>query len=287
MGTEIRNKWPGGALAAFAFCFDLDGDTIWNNKTRKLAGGEDFIKSRSVGMYGPKKGAAHLLDILARHQKKATFFIPGDIVDRCRGIVRRIADEGHEIAHHGYFHEDSYGDTADEQMEVIARSQAMFCEVVGKAAVGFRCTARLLRETRERLCADPNTLYFSDEIDDERGGFVRINGRETRVVSLPGRQELDDYIQVVYNHYPPIPTGLCPIAPYEDVLSNFIHELDGAARYGNAVTTAFHPQLSGAPGKSMIIEKLCEYLNANSKIWCATCEEIARWAQTGQTGQAG
>ena len=65
------------------------------------------------------------------------------------------------------------------------------------------------------------------------------------------------------------------IASYEDVLSNFIREFEGAIRFGSAITSAFHPQVSGTPGKAEIIERLCEYITSNPDIWCTTCEEIA------------
>ncbi len=32
-------RWPNGAKSAFALGFDMDGDTIWRNKTRCLPGG--------------------------------------------------------------------------------------------------------------------------------------------------------------------------------------------------------------------------------------------------------
>ena len=270
-------SWPNGAKCAFAFCFDLDGDTIWNNKTRKIQGGEAFIKSRSVGLYGPRKGADHLLDMMKEYEFKTTFFVPGDIADRYPDVVDRVVEAGHEIAHHGYYHEDSYGDTPDEQLEVIEKSQRTFERVAGKRAVGFRFTAEILPETRAVIYNDKNTLYVSSSgLGIEQCAFLSAGGRETETVGVPCREELDEYIQTVFNHYPPIPTGLPGISPYEDVLSNFIRELKGAERYGNAVTPAFHPQLSGAPGKLMIIEKLCRYI-ADNNIWCTSCEEIALW----------
>lgn len=57
-------EWPEGAKCAFCMCFDLDGDTIWNNKIRgKYDNWQEFLKGPSVGMYGPHKGFQHILDI--------------------------------------------------------------------------------------------------------------------------------------------------------------------------------------------------------------------------------
>jgi len=104
------------------------------------------------------------------------------------------------------------------------------------------------------------------------------------VVHLPCRQELDDYIQTVYNMYPSVPKGLPRIAPYTSVLGGFIREIEGTMGFGNAVSTAFHPQVSGTPGKAMLLEKLCQYITSNPDIWCATCEDIARYWKDQQGG---
>src|SRR5438270_5234207 len=44
-----------------------------------------------------------LLDLLARYDVTATFFILGWVADRHPNVVRRIASAGHEIASHGWW----------------------------------------------------------------------------------------------------------------------------------------------------------------------------------------
>ena len=38
-------EWKNGAKSAFALGFDLDGETIWINKTRALPNGNAYIKA--------------------------------------------------------------------------------------------------------------------------------------------------------------------------------------------------------------------------------------------------
>ena len=45
-----------------------------------------------------------LLDILAKHNVKATFFLIGRYVQQRPDIVRRIVAEGHEIGNHTFLH---------------------------------------------------------------------------------------------------------------------------------------------------------------------------------------
>jgi peptidoglycan-N-acetylglucosamine deacetylase len=48
-----------------------------------------------------------LLDVLARHEARATFFVLGASAERYPGLMARIAAEGHELGNHTYFDEPS------------------------------------------------------------------------------------------------------------------------------------------------------------------------------------
>jgi polysaccharide deacetylase family protein (PEP-CTERM system associated) len=49
-----------------------------------------------------------VLELLERHQVRATFFILGWVADHRPGVVRQIANAGHEIGCHSYAHELIY-----------------------------------------------------------------------------------------------------------------------------------------------------------------------------------
>src|SRR5262245_2068748 len=55
-----------------------------------------------------------LIDLLARHDVRGTFFILGWIADRFPLLVREIADAGHELASHSYWHRLVYELSPDE-----------------------------------------------------------------------------------------------------------------------------------------------------------------------------
>ena len=96
--------WPNQAKSAFNLGFDLDGETIWRNKARRLPGGDSFLKGPSIGGYGPRKGAYRILEILKEFDLKATWFIPAVMIEEHQAVVEKILDGGHEISHHGYDH---------------------------------------------------------------------------------------------------------------------------------------------------------------------------------------
>lgn len=53
---------------------------------------------------GPGKDTPAILDVLARHGAKATFFMVGVEVMRFREIARRVTREGHEVGNHTLTH---------------------------------------------------------------------------------------------------------------------------------------------------------------------------------------
>lgn len=269
--------WPNGAKTAFALCFDLDGDTIWRNKTKGLPNGESYLKGPSVGLYGPKRGAWRILGLLKEAGLKATWFIPAKMVEEHPDLARTVLEEGHELGHHGYDHTSDYGATCQEQLAYIQRCQDIFLKYTGVTPVGFRPTGFLLPETEQWLYTQGGGLYSSAGMGDEVCEFLTVGGVKTSAVNIPCRDELDDYIQTVFSSYPQVLPGLPRIAPYREVLSNFIRELEGAVRYSNSLSTAFHPQISGSPGRALMLESLMRYvLEHRDTIWCAPCRDIAK-----------
>jgi len=57
---------------------------------------------------GPSESVTpHVLDILKQHNVKATFFVLGNRVSSNKNLIKRIYNEGHYIANHGYTHQYS------------------------------------------------------------------------------------------------------------------------------------------------------------------------------------
>jgi len=96
--------WPTGVSAAACLTFDMDAEApILTADISSI----DRMTPMSHQSYGPLVGVPRILELLGRHDIKATFFVPGYSAHRYPGIVRRIAEAGHEIAHHSYFHENT------------------------------------------------------------------------------------------------------------------------------------------------------------------------------------
>lgn len=163
-------------------------------------------------------------------------------------------------------------------ISTMCENLIIFMKYVGKKAIGFRATGAVLPETERWMYSDGGFLYSSCGISGEACDYYRIAGVPTEAVNIPCRDEqMDDYVQTVLNSYPQVLVGMPRIAPYENAYRNWVHEIEGIVRYGNSGSTAFHPQIAGTPGRAVMFRRFCEYLAENKDVWCAPCEEIARY----------
>ena len=78
------------------------------------------------------------LELLAAYDTTATFFVLGWVAEHEAGVVRRIADAGHEIASHGMTHRMLGELTAEQFRSELRDSRRLLEDLSGRAVVGFR-----------------------------------------------------------------------------------------------------------------------------------------------------
>ncbi|WP_433330407.1 polysaccharide deacetylase family protein [Spirillospora sp. CA-294931] len=80
-----------------------------------------------------------VLDLLAQHQIRATFFIIGEQVKEFPKLTRRIADAGHQVCNHTMSHPLGFEDlTAKRVRKEIAEAHDRIADLTGIVPVFFR-----------------------------------------------------------------------------------------------------------------------------------------------------
>jgi polysaccharide deacetylase family protein (PEP-CTERM system associated) len=96
-----------------------------------------------------------ILSALSTKSVKATFFILGWVGEQCRGLVKRIASEGHEIASHGYGHQRVCNQSREMFREDIRRSKMLLEDITGLEVFGYRAPSYSISR---------NTFWAFDEL---------------------------------------------------------------------------------------------------------------------------
>ncbi len=80
---------------------------------------------------GPSAHTDRLLDLFAKYGGKGTFFVVGNLIDRCPDTVKRIVNEGHEVANHGWDHRQLTNLGPQEIKDQIMMTRAKIYDVAG------------------------------------------------------------------------------------------------------------------------------------------------------------
>lgn len=95
-----------------------------------------------------EQSTRRLLELLARHDARATFFFLGWVAERLPDLVREAAAAGHEIGSHGYDHRVLGELGAEGFREDLRRTAAVIEGITGQRPVSFRaCTWSIKRDT--------------------------------------------------------------------------------------------------------------------------------------------
>jgi len=79
-----------------------------------------------------------LAEMLAEYGIHATFFVLGWVAERYPDMVRSLANQGHEIASHGYGHELVYNQTPERFRDDVKRAKHILEDLTGIAVSGYR-----------------------------------------------------------------------------------------------------------------------------------------------------
>ncbi len=85
-----------------------------------------------------EKNTHRILEILDEYSCKATFFVLGWVAENYPGLVKAIAEAGHEIACHSYAHELVYQQGADRFREDVRKARSILGDVTGREVLGYR-----------------------------------------------------------------------------------------------------------------------------------------------------
>jgi len=87
---------------------------------------------------GPSDWTPAILDVLAEHGARATFFVLGASIAGREETLRRADAEGHELANHAFSHRDP-GTLPDAELRAeLDRTSALLADVVGRRPRLFR-----------------------------------------------------------------------------------------------------------------------------------------------------
>lgn len=212
-----------------------------------------------------------ILAALAETGLRATFFVEGRNTELYPDTLQEIAAAGHEVAYHGWCHEDWAGLPPEREFELLERGvEAM--DDLGLRPQGFRPPGGRLTASSLGLLGDLGFAYCSPAGE---GAAVREG-----LAILPFRwAAIDAY------HYLPRFGGLrardhgspepLPPARFADALDAGLRDATGT---GGFLSVLFHPFLTEDEARFAVLRGRLEAMRAladEGAVWCAPHRDVA------------
>lgn len=220
----------------------------------------------SRGEFGPRVGVGRILGLLERESVPSTWFVPGHTVETFPASVAAVVDAGHELACHGWLHEDLAALAAAAQRAILERSiEALTRGAGGSRPVGFRAPYWSLGPETLSVVESLGFSYDSSLMDDDThlhrvrigdvhdaaAGVSRL-GQDGRLVEVPISWALDDW-----PHFEPSAAGVGPMSAPSKVLEIWLEELRFAweTNDGGVLTITMHPEAIGRGSRMRMLER--------------------------------
>jgi peptidoglycan/xylan/chitin deacetylase (PgdA/CDA1 family) len=247
-----------------AITFDFQG----GEPVRPLPNGKMISEDYAEGEYGPKTGIWRILRLLDELKVKTTFLTCGGIAERYPEATKAIAEQGHEIAGHGYHHEIARDLSREEEKAIIRRTTDILLKTTGKRPIGWRTCTQSINTVE--LLMEEGYLWNSNSFADDLP-FVWENGQSS-LLELPRQPFGDGRLYGHENRAGDHPDNALKL------WKRFFNELYRESAIAPTFTTfQLHPYVSSRPGRASALREMVEYMKGRDGVWFATGMEIAEW----------
>ncbi len=268
-------KLPKGKTIAVSIGCDLDAQSIWDGSFNLLS-----PAYMSRGEFGAVVGTPRLLKLFKKYNIATTWCIPGHTLDTFSDVCKEIIDAGHEIAAHGYIHENPTNATLEEEKKVMDMALESFERIKAPRPVTYRSpywdfspnTLSILEEYGFKydssLMGNDLHPYYPRPVithSDKANEF----GEPSKILELPVSWYLDDFPQTEY-----LTGGQEGQRPTGDIFDRWAAIFDyGVKLEGACYMLTTHPQTMGRAHMITMLEKLIAYMDDRGA-WFATAKEI-------------
>jgi peptidoglycan/xylan/chitin deacetylase (PgdA/CDA1 family) len=229
-------------------------------------------------VFGLNEGLDAVLGLLSRNSLKATFPVPGVMVKTYGERLGEILAEGHEIAVHGYSHEDLSMLEPAQEAERLTAATGMVAEVTGTRPAGFFALPRA-SDPFAVGTVSPHTIgllieagyrYFGNGLaDDAPYYWVSDFDVAATLLTLPYYYHFDDQFFLMF---PSRGSGL----EHADALhANWRAEFEAQYERGRYFHMVLHPHAIGWCNRLRRLEAFLGALTERKDIWNATGAECA------------
>lgn len=269
---------PEGKRIAVNLGVDFDAQSLWLGAFNMPS-----PAYMARGEFGAEVGAPRLLELFEKYDVKTTWFTPGHTIDTFPDAVKAVQAGGHELGHHGYYHENPTKISRETEKRLIELAFDSFDRHLGMRPVGYRSPYWDYSDATLDLVEEFGFLYDSSlmardlvpyrpqrwQVRWEQGS---VAGKASNVLEFPVSWYLDDFPPLAYV------TGIqAGQADTDTTFKRWRDIFDYGYNHVESPCYALtvHPQIIGQAHHIMMYERLIQHIVSFDGVWFAPLKEIA------------
>ncbi|MBI4333242.1 MAG: polysaccharide deacetylase family protein [Chloroflexi bacterium] len=263
--------WPNGAHVAVWVIPNIEWFDIG---LRQFGAGTSTeivpdVRNYSQRDYGNRVGVWRIMEVLDKHEVRATVALNAAICDHCPQIITEARKLGWEFMGHGLTNSWSLANLPeDKEREVIHQVVEKITASTGKKPEGWLGPG--LQETFNTpdILAEEGIKYVADWPCDDQPFEMKV--KKGRLFSIPYSVGINDMPAFNAEHH-------TASEFYEMIKDQFDALYREGATQGRVMAIALHPFLTGVPYRIRWLDKAIHYIKGHEKVWFATGAEIINW----------
>jgi peptidoglycan/xylan/chitin deacetylase (PgdA/CDA1 family) len=246
----------------------------------------------SRGEYGARVALPRILEMLAAHDLPATFFVPGHTAESFPHAIEPILAAGHEVAHHGYGHQDPSTQTPDEERRSLERGLAVLERFLSSSPLGYRSPSWDYSSATLPLLVEYGFLYDSSlfagdfhpyhpRLGDRVSAEEPLQmGHEVDLWEFPVDFCLDDWPHFTFRFDPPR-VGLSAPSKVLEIWAGEFDYMIEHEQWG-VFSLTLHPQVIGRGHRMALLERFIEHVFSSGAAGFARMGDVAGALSAGE-----
>jgi peptidoglycan/xylan/chitin deacetylase (PgdA/CDA1 family) len=143
--------------------FDFEAPFLWKNESK-------FDLEATI---------FKIAEVLEKYNVQAVFNTCGVVAQKYPKLITKLHDEGHEIASHGYAHENLMEATVTELNDILAKTEQIIQDIIGKKPVGIRAPRLMANEQVYDVLKNRKYIWASNLYTPFWATRSRVNSGDT------------------------------------------------------------------------------------------------------------
>ncbi|MFB5189827.1 polysaccharide deacetylase family protein [Alicyclobacillus fastidiosus] len=258
-------SWPNGARVAVWIVPNIEVFALCDRMPEGRGNIPD-IYNYSKRDYGARVGVWRIMDVLSKHDIRATVALNSEVCNIYPEIVEEAARMGWEFMGHNETN-TQYLYELEPALEraLIDRTLQRIEQATGERPQGWLGSG--LQETWHTLdfLADARIRYVADWVNDDQPYYMNIEGYP--LVSIPYTVDLND--KPMYEKYHR--TAL----EFEAMICRHFDTLyEEGKDSGRVMAIALHPYITGTAHRILALDNALKYISSHEHVWFTTGQKI-------------